>query len=195
MSIMKFFIMLICLIIAVFLGAFSAFYTIFGYLPNYNHLKLSSNTIPKIESKTEIPFSQVDKMIENQQKFINNLNEDFQNYMSQSFPQNPLVSNNTMFMQNVSANFELKELKEAYQIKINLKPFNNDEKNVNVKINGNKIAVSAKYQSKSQNAANESNFYQSLTLPTKIKENNIKKQKEGDFLVITIPKKSEQKIK
>lgn len=81
------------------------------------------------------------------------------------------------------------ETKDSYLIKVNLKPFNNDPKNIKVKVKGRHVSISANYKAKTENQSSSSEFYQSLTLPSKIDDKSVEQKQEGKFLVITIPKK------
>lgn len=86
------------------------------------------------------------------------------------------------------SNIKTEETNDFYKITIDLKPFDNDSKNVNIKVKNNKVTISAQYQLKNKNEFNSSQFYQSLTLPEKIDTKDIKQEIQKNYLIITIPK-------
>lgn len=114
-------------------------------------------------------------------------NEDFMN--QPPMPANFMVFGNSFLNAGNVTSIKTEETKDGYLIKINLKPFNNEPKNVDVKVKGKHVSISANYKSKTQNQSSSSEFYQSLTLPSKIDDKAVTQKKEGNFLVITIPKK------
>jgi len=183
----KFLIILVSSVLAVFLGAFVAFWAIFGNLQkNYHTSFFDRNMVTGVDDS----FAQMDKMFEHQQKMLDRINKDFDDLMNnnQSHSGFMLLGNHGTGAEN-SASIKTEEQKDFYKITVNLKPFNKDGKNVDVKVKGNTVSISAKYQSKDKNEFNSSQFYQSLTLPSKLEAKDIKQEKHGDSLVITIPKK------
>lgn len=104
----------------------------------------------------------------------------------------PIFGNTLLNAGNVTS-IKTEETKDGYKIKVNLKPFNNDPKNVDVKIRGKKVSISAQYKSKTKEESSSSQFFQTLSLPEKIDLKSVKQEKEGDSLVITIPKLSAKK--
>lgn len=76
--------------------------------------------------------------------------------------------------------------KEAI-VTIDLKKFDNDEGNVNVKIEDNGIKIDGKIKKESKNGVSESSFIQSVIFPNKFEKDKIQKTKKGDKLIITLP--------
>lgn len=191
----NFVILLIGTIIAAFLGAFLASLFIFR-INRPQHLAFvtqdtATSQIPGMETYMSLEDTdKTDKIIQDQQKFFDKVNKDFANFMKQSpITQGAIfVSNNKLNIENASF-IKTEELKDVYKITIDLKSFNNDPQNIDLKVKGNTITISAKYKSKNKNELSSSQFYQTLTLPSKIDTNNIKQHKEDNSLVITIPKK------
>lgn len=58
-----------------------------------------------------------------------------------------------------SASIKTEDLKDSYKITVDLKPFNNDKKNIDVKVKDNIVSISAQYQSKDKNEFSSSQFY------------------------------------
>lgn len=174
----NFAILLICTIIAAFLGAFTASILIFSHptIP-YPDLRIEYNKQPLQPGVNESI-----KFMEEQQKSFEKFDNQIEDVLS-SIPRQKFVylSNNGLKTQ---------ETKNEYKITVDLKPFNNDAKNVSLKINGRKILVSAKYSSKDKNDFNSTQFSQALVLPEKIDASKVQKLKQGNFLVIIIPKVS-----
>lgn len=120
----------------------------------------------------------------------NDLAKQSEDFMNQPpMPADFMVFGNSFLNAGNVTSIKTIETKDSYLIKINLKPFNNDPKNVDVKVKGKHISISANYKSKNENQSSSSQFYQSLTLPSKIDDKSVVQKREGDFLVITIPKK------
>lgn len=124
-----------------------------------------------------IPMSDIDR------QFIN----------QQPIPVDYPIFGNTLLNAGNVTSIKTEETKDGYKIKINLKPFNNDPKNVDVKIKGKKVSISAQYKSKTKQGTSSSQFFQTLTLPEKIDIKAVKQEKQGDSLVITIPKSEPKK--
>lgn len=77
--------------------------------------------------------------------------------------------------------------KDAYKIIINLKNFDNNEKNIKLNINDNNVTIIA---TNTNTTKKEENFYtytQSFNLPEKINTKLITKEKLGNKYIITLP--------
>lgn len=174
----QFSILLISIVLAAFLGAFAASVFVFG---NRQPAPPAGFGPAYIGDKPMMP----DEILEHQKKLFDNfekINDDIENVVEHS-----PAGAGFVFVNNKGLKTE--ETKDAYKIIVDLKPFNKDEKNVDVKTLGNSIIISANYKSKDKNEFSSSQFYQSLSLPIKIDEKTVKKVKQGDSLVIIIPKK------
>lgn len=80
---------------------------------------------------------------------------------------------------------------DAYKIMINLRPFDNDEKNIEVTSDGNKLTVTAAGETKKRNKNAIIRFTQSFIFPEDADLSGLSKFKEGDKYVIIIPLKEE----
>jgi len=121
-------------------------------------------------------FKQLNKMMENQQKAPDNMHNAFSSFQQEQF-------NNT-------AEIKSEELDGVHKISINLKPFNNDPKNVKVDIDRNFVNITAKYESKNKNKMNSSHISQLVILPFKIDKKMVKQSMHGNVLVIEITEKA-----
>lgn len=76
---------------------------------------------------------------------------------------------------------------DAYKMIINLKPFNNNPKNVDVNVQENKVSVNAVGEKSGRNSDRVYSFSQSFILPEKIDLTKVTKEKKGHNYVITMP--------
>lgn len=165
----NFTILLVSTVLAAFLGAFWAVY-------------LSRPPHPPLGMSSPMPIAEQEKMMDEQEEYLEKFNHDFDELVEHSPARGSFISIN-------NAGLKTEETKNMYKIIVDLKPFNNDEKNVIIKVKGNTIHISAQYKSKDKNEYSSSQFHQALTFPTKINDKAIKQEKKGDSLIITIPKK------
>lgn len=172
-----FVILLLATIVTVFLSIFFSFWFFVGSkMPPKSDIIMQPSS-PSMSIPADNSFKQIDEMMNQQQKQFDILHREFLNFGSSK-----------MFKD--APNILSEETKDGYKIKVNLKPFNNDSNNVKVDVDDNVVRISAKYELKNKNKLNSSEISQSLVLPYEIDEDNIKKVKEGNYLVITIPKES-----
>lgn len=186
----KFIILLASTVIAAFVGAFAASFMInLGgrpakpyFFPHMVERPLHSDLDPGFGGGME----QNEKMLEDQEKMLDKLDDSLENSMEEGI-EHAARHGGFFFMR--TSGLKTQETKDLYRIIVDLKPFNNDMKNVDVRVKGKNITISAKYKSKNKNEFSSSQFYQTLTLPMKINVDAVKKQKQGDSLVILVPKK------
>lgn len=179
----KFLIILFSSFIAFFLGSFFAFQAIFG------NFEKNSSSFTGIDDS----FSQMDKMIEEHQKILDQFNKDIDHFMNKNNTSSGIVIIDNQGIKTInSAIVSSEETKDSYRILVDLKPFNKDEKNIGIKVKNKTVQISAQYKSKDDNKFNYSQFYQTLSIPEKLNMDDIKREKYGDKLVITIPKKNVQ---
>lgn len=76
---------------------------------------------------------------------------------------------------------------DVYKIIINLRPFDNDEKNVEVTTEGNKLTVNAAGETKKRNKNAIIRFTQSFIFPEEAKLSEMSKFKDGDKYIIVVP--------
>lgn len=181
----SFIILLASTIIAAFLGAFIAS-AVFSdkpkpYRPLYRPMTKQRQVHLK-PNEVENVFEQQEEMLERDMRFFDRFDSDMDDLIKRS-------SNSTGFIQMNTAGLKTEETPSEYKIVVDLKPFGNNEKNVSVRTRGNVLKISAGYESNEKNNFNSSQFYQALTLPTKIEPRTIKKEIKGNRLTIIIPKK------
>ncbi len=103
-----------------------------------------------------------------------------------------------MFSSNMSfdSDFDMKETKEGYEIRFNMKGLNQEK--VDVDINKHSITIKGEH-SKQDTEENENTYFSSqsygsfmktIPLPVDADTTNVKTEKEGDDLVIKMPKKA-----
>lgn len=182
----NFVILLVSTALAAFLGSFLAPFFIFTIhkpmMPPPPHPFFERGPMhPPTPQDIDRTIKQNEKMMEEQEEFFDKMEDNFVDKMGTPPGQAHFIHiNNT--------GLKTQETKDMYKIIVDLKPFDNNQKNVDVKIKGNSITISAKYESKNKNDFSSSQFYQSMTLPSKINPNGIKQQKEGNSLIVLIPK-------
>lgn len=76
--------------------------------------------------------------------------------------------------------------KEAI-VTVDLKKFDNNEDNINIKIEDNGIKIDGKVKKESKNGISESSFVQNVIFPNKFEKDKIQKNKKGNKLTITLP--------
>lgn len=189
----NFIILLTGTVIAVFLGSFCASMVIFGHSNHrFSHQMpffARHMAQPIMPPEFERAMEQNEKIIKQQEEFFDKIDDQLDED-SDMRPMPPFGHNmrHASFVYMSNAGVQTQETKDFYKIIVDLKPFNNDSKNVEVKVKGNILTVEAKYKKKDKNDYTSAQVYQSLMLPEKIDVKMIKKQQQGDSLVITVPK-------
>jgi HSP20 family molecular chaperone IbpA len=179
----KFWLMLVTFFVAIFLGCFVAFYFLasqinktsqseFFFNDGYSHMNMHRY------------MDEADRMFEDFDRDFEKMRD------SDFFPTGMMQFANQKYI-NGAPTIKTAETPKAYNISVNLKAFNNDPKNVRVKAKGNRISISADYNSKNDDSYKSSAFYESFNLPSKIDASMIKKQVKGNYLTISIPKNSQ----
>jgi len=144
--------------------------------------EVTSEVTKSSSSEVNQSFDQSEKMLEDQDEVMNQVNKEIEDSIDHAPPLVPFVT-------VMNSGLKAVETNNSYKISIDLKPFNKDVKNVDVQLKGNKVFISASYKSKNNREFSSSSFRQVLTFPVKVDSLKVKQQKTGDFLVITIPKK------
>lgn len=175
-------ILLLSTVLAAFVGAFLASFIVLGRHPKFESSFMGAKTMePSMSPSFEEYFNNPDRFMEKQQDFIDKFNNDFEDSIEKSLPKAGFVYFN-------NSGLKTQETKDAYKITIDLRPFNNDAKNVKFKLDDNRILISAQYKSNDKKNFNSAQFHQEMILPSKIEEDKITQQKKGNFLIITVPK-------
>ena len=153
----------------VFLGAFLAFYTLGDF---YMKRHIPHIPIPPMQ-QMQREFDRMDKdFIREQRK----LNKEFQKNFD----------NNRVFMENQGI-VNMSENDDVYKLIIDLKPFDNNEKNVQVNTNGQKMTIEGAGITTTKNGEKMVRVSQSYMFDKKVKLNEMTKFREGNNLIITIP--------
>lgn len=179
----KFSILILSTSLAAFLGAFFASLFVFGNL-NRPVPPFFINHPPTPPGYREIPNPQA--AIQEQQELFNKFNKDVDKSLKMDLNRDGFIYVN-------NSELKTKETPDSYVITIDLKPFGLNPKNVTIKADDKKVLILAQYQSKNKKGVSSAKFSQELSFPVDINEDKITKQKQGDFLVITIPKDLEDK--
>ena len=92
------------------------------------------------------------------------------------------------FPRNSKANIvHLEQNEDNYKVIIDLRAFDNNDKNVQVKTNGNVLTIGARTIKKSKNNEQVSEFQQNYMFGDNVQLANLKKEIEGHYYVIEIP--------
>lgn len=180
----KFFIILSSVVLAAFCGSFIA-----GRMSAKNNFTQPSYFIPAVMADSAEMSKQFDVMMENHQKIIEKMNKEMDALMKENTDSSQYFTVSSKVSTGNFTAIKTEEMPTLYKITIALSSFNNDPKNVNVEIKGNRVIISALYKANDNKEASSSQFYQSLTLASKIDANSIKKYQEKNSLIIEIPKK------
>ena len=81
----------------------------------------------------------------------------------------------------------VEKMNDAYRITIDLRPFDNDEKNVEIKTDGNTVVINAAGERNSHHKQEILRYSQAFAFGEKIDANNITKVREGNNYIITVP--------
>ena len=144
-----------------FLGAFMAFYVVTDW-----HLKRiydPSYQINQMNRLIQQENSQIQKMI------------------------NREVKKDKIFEEKVNKIIHVEKTSDAYKIVIDLKPFDNNEKNVEVKTEDNKLTINAAGELKKHNKEKIIRFTQTFIFPDDAKLDEMSKFKDGNDYFIIIP--------
>lgn len=131
------------------------------------------------------PFEEINRMQEN-------MDQMFQNSFGRSGGKQGMFSSNMSF----NSDFDLKETNNGYEIKLDMKGLDKDKLDVQI----NEHSITVKGEQSTQNKEESTNqyfssqsfgsFMKTIPLPTDADTTKVKTEKEGDTLVIRLPKKS-----
>lgn len=148
----------------IFLGAYCAFYTVADW-----HFKRIFTP----------PYLRNAKAIEH------HINKDFEK-ADKMFAQDlrmPYAFKNAKNMNII----HLKKEDDEYKVFIDLKAFDNNDKNVNVTTNGNILTINGRSVKKTKNNEQISEFQQNYMFGDNVKLEELTKETEGNYYVIKIP--------
>ena len=81
----------------------------------------------------------------------------------------------------------VEKTKDAYRIVIDLRPFDNDEKNVEVRTNGNSVIINAAGERNAHNRQEILRYSQTFDFSEDIDTSNITKIRQGNSYIINVP--------
>ena len=148
------------IIIATFIGAFLAFYLAVDM--TLNHMFNPAHNMKRIE-----------KLMKQEQKKTM--------HMEKQFGENPFEPKMAPMLVNL-----VKEPNE-YKLIVDLKPFEGNEDNINVKLVDKIITVSGEIEKREHRKEEIMNFSQSYYLDEKLDSEKMTKEKIGNKFIITIP--------
>jgi len=96
-------------------------------------------------------------------------------------------NNNKILQEKTSNIIRLKQDDDEYKIYIDLKAFDNNENNVNIINENNTLTINGKSIKKSKNQEHILRFQQSYMFGNNVDLNNLKKETDGEYLVVTLP--------
>ena len=120
------------------------------------------------------PLENIDKIIREQDKLFNNATT------------LPMHTNTLKHFDNPIETIK-DEKSNSYKMIIDLKPFNNDPKNIEIKIKENQIDAKGLGEKSKKNTENVYVFTQKYVLPENIDEDKVTKEKVKNKYIITMP--------
>ena len=151
---------IVAIIIATFIGAFLAFYLAVDI--SFNRMMSPTYQMKKME-----------KLMKKEQKRFER--------MEKHMGANPFEPKLAPML------VSLAKEPEEYKIIVDLRPLDNNENNVNVKLEGNVVTVSGEVEKKEEHREDIMSFSQSYYLDEKIEADKMTKERKGDNYIITIP--------
>ena len=89
--------------------------------------------------------------------------------------------------EKISGFIHVEKTKDDYKIIIDLKPFDNNEKNVEISTSGNILSINAAGEKNTKNKTEVLKYNQNFTFGDDVDLNNISKVREGNKYIITVP--------
>lgn len=145
----------------VFLGAFAAFYVVADW-----HFKRMLDPMFQMR-KMDRAFAQQERQMD-------------------KFARKEFAKEHKM-MQNTAPFIHVDRTEDTYKIVIDLRPFDNDEKNVEVKSNGNTVTINAAGELNSRRGQKIMRYSQTFAFGERINTSDITKVRQGNEYIITIP--------
>lgn len=151
----------ICVGLLTFLGAFAAFYVVTDW--HYKRMLDPVFQMRKMDRIMQKEARQMHKMIDRD------------------------AHKGMMLEHKASQLVHIEKGSDAYKIIINLKPFDNNEKNVEVTREDNKLTINAAGETKKHNKEAIIRFTQSFIFPEEADLDELSKFREGDRYIIVVP--------
>lgn len=124
-----------------------------------------------------MPVENIDRIIKEQDKMFE------RDFGLGAFP----MQNKALMIMKAPVETYKDDKDNAYKMIINLKPFNNNPKNIDIKISDNQISINGVSEKSKGNAEKIYSFSQSFVLPEKIDTQNVTKEKQGHKYIVTMP--------
>ena len=148
----------ICLLI--FLGGFCAFYVLIDWHLKTLFMPQYPTYFNNINSQIERDFNKINKEINEQEK---------------------------SFQKHNGKVIFIEQNEDEYKITIDLKKFDNNEQNLNIKVLGNMLSINGRTIKKSNHHEQISEFQQSYLFGSEVKLEELTKNRVGNSYIITIP--------
>lgn len=120
------------------------------------------------------PIENIDRIMQEQDKLFNDMS---------AFP----MHNNAMMSVKNPIETYKDDDNDAYKMIIDLKPFNNNPKNVAVDVTDNRVSVTGLGEKTGKNSDKVYSFSQSFVLPEKIDKSKVTKEQKYHKYIITMP--------
>ncbi len=156
----------------VFLGAFAAFYVVSDW-----HFKRMMD--PALQMRR---FDHA--MMRQQQRIDRDIMK--QQYRMDKLARKELQRQYKMD-EKIAGFIHMEKTKDAYKIIIDLKPFDNNEKNVEVSAKGNVLSINAAGENATRHKEEVIRYNQNFTFGDDVELDKMTKVREGDKYIITIP--------
>ena len=156
----------------VFLGAFAAFYVVSDW-----HFKRMLDPVSQMKRmdrafmQRERNFDKMERRALKQQNWMDKKALKMQEQMNR----------------NAAQFIHVEKDADAYRIIIDLRPFDNDEKNVEIKTQGNTLLINAAGERSTHRKTEIVKYSQMLSFGEDAELNEMTKVREGDKYIITIP--------
>ncbi len=145
----------------VFLGAFAAFYVVADW-----HFKRMLDPMIQMQRMDRAMIRQERKM--------------------DKFARKEFAKEHKM-IQNTAPFIHVDKADNSYKIIIDLRPFDNNERNIEVKTNGNMVTINAAGEKNSHRGQEITRYSQTFAFGEKINSDDITKVRQGNEYIITIP--------
>ncbi len=158
----------------VFLGAFAAFYVVADW-----HFKRMLDPVYQMRK--------MDRAIMKQEHMMNRQMMKEQNRIDKMARKN--IHQGMKADRELRSFIHMEKTDDEYKIIIDLEPFDNNEKNVEVAVNGKTLTINAAGEKNIRNREEVVRYSQNLTFGDDVDLNKISKIREGNKYIIIIPEK------
>lgn len=119
-------------------------------------------------------FDNLDKVFREQEKAFDDFEKTTMNFNVEMLGKTPV-------------NIETIKNDDVYKVIIDLKEFNNDEKNIKLDVKQDRLSISGESLKKDKNSQSEYSFSQNFSLPENVDVSKVTKEKVDNKYVITLP--------